>query len=93
MSVPKKRWLAVGLLLVLALVVAASVAALKLERVPILVALVLLPGQVVDFAVHGGNVHAAERDSTVLLNIAVWSLLLGGTAIALFRSSLTGSET
>ena len=92
MSVPQKRWIAVALLVVLGGVVSLSLLALRLVELPLPLAVLLLPGQFLDFVLHAGNVHSAERDSTVFLNIAVWALLLGGAAIFLLRAAFADTD-
>jgi hypothetical protein len=59
---------------------------LRMDAVPMPLALLLLPGQIIDMALAGGNIHSAERGTTVFLNILVWSGVLGGVALFLFRS-------
>jgi hypothetical protein len=63
------------------------ISAYSLEHtLPAPLELVLLPGVMLNVVLAGGNVHGAERDSTVFLNIALWSLVLGTGAIFCFRA-------
>ena len=86
MPISKKKTLAIGLLVILSGVIGLSLLTLRMDAVPAPLALVLLPGQLIDMALGGGNIHSAERDSTVFLNILLWSAVIGGVALFLFRS-------
>lgn len=89
MSVPKKRRIAAGLLAALVVVICVSVASLKIATLPLPLAMLLVPGEILALALNGGNIHRVDFGTTVALNIAAWSFGLGGAAIVLFRLSVS----
>ena len=81
MKLRRIRLIGGTLLGVLALAVAASIYTLAHPQVPEWFALALLPGFLVNLALNGGHLHDLDASTPVILNIAVWSLLVGAPAI------------
>ena len=81
MKLRRIRLIGATLLGVLALALAASIYALAHPQVPEWFVFALLPGFLVTLALNGGHVHDLDANTPVILNIAVWSLLVGAPAL------------